>query len=454
MVSRIAFAVALLAVPAFACAPAEIKDGLTGGRAGPVGATGGRGGTGGGGGGGGSGGAGGSDASAANVDAGPTSDMASQSLGPSPDGIPMAISDCTSEAPNSLFCKPLGQMPASIRGTGIFPALPDFSQRPRSLVEFKPSPELWSDGMGKQRFVLLPAGKKVDNTERTRWEFPVGTVFVKTFFDDTGAGGAYRPIETRFIRRVGDLLNGDFTEYDYHVYQWNAAGTDAALVIDGMTDETKFIPVDITISRMQDGARFTVNDGRPFKHDIPSLEMCKGCHEESGMEGGQTFIGFDEIRLNSKLTSERPKTQLQELGELGFFTKPVPADPVTIGDPDPRISRIKRGVFGNCVHCHMGNKVFDLRPDVFVENTVRKETEAQSVHPPPGWLRVVPGSPETSVLYRQMARVNLPDPMGDSDTRLRPMPPFGIADYSPMRSAVDQALLDDVRAWIMSLPRQ
>ena len=369
-----------------------------------------------------------------------------------PDGAPAAVGDCTPDAPDSLYCKPIGPMPKSIKGTGLFPNLPDFSQHAKSLVEFKPSPELWSDGMGKQRFILLPPGKRIDNTERIRWEFPVGTVFVKTFFDDSGAMGKPRPIETRFIRRIGDLLMGAFTEYDYHVYQWNADGTDATLVIDGTTDETKTIPVDIKISRMQDGRPFFVNQGMPFRHDLPSLEMCKGCHEESGMEGGQSFIGFDEVRLNSKLTPDRAKTQLQEFADAGVFTKPLAAAPASIGDADARLARIKRGIFGNCVHCHMGNKVFDLRPDVFVENTVRKATEAQSVHPPAGWLRVVPGSPDTSVLYRQMLRVNLPPPTG-ADERLRPMPPFGIADYAPMRSAVDQALIDDVRAWIMSLPR-
>ena len=295
------------------------------------------------------------------------------------DGGNPATSDCTADAPDSLFCKPTGPMPKSIKGTGLFTKLPDFSQHAKSLMEFKPSPELWSDGMGKQRFILLPSGKKIDNTESTRWEFPVGTVFVKTFFDDSGPGGTPRPIETRFIRRIGDILMGAFNEYDYHVYQWNADGTDAMLVIDEMTDETKVIPVDVTINRIVDGRPFSVNEGKPFKHDLPSREMCKGCHEESGMEGGQTFIGFDEVRLNWKLNADRPKTQLEEFADAGFFTKQLPPEPATIADPDPRLSRIKRGVFGNCAHCHMGIKVFDLRPNVFVENTVKKATEAQSV---------------------------------------------------------------------------
>ena len=316
-------------------------------------------------------------------------------------------------------------MPRSIKGTGIFPKLPDFSQHPKSLMEFKPSPELWSDGMGKQRFVLLPQGKKVDNTERTRWEFPVGTVFVKTFFDDGGPMGKARPIETRFIRRIGDLLMGAFTEYDYHVYQWNADGTDAALVIDGMTEETKVVPVDITINRMQDGKQLTINEGRPFRHDLPSLEMCKGCHEESGMEGGQSFIGFDEVRLNSKLTPDRAKTQLQELSEAGLFTKPLPPEPASIANADPRLARIMRGVFGNCVHCHMGNKVFDLRPEVFIQNTVEEADR----------------SPERPSPARVAAR-------GSREPRhKRPLPPVGPGEPARAGGGYGRAAAPDASVW-------
>ena len=114
-------------------------------------------------------------------------------------------------------------MPTTIKATGLFPSAPDFTKRAASLIEFAPSPELWSDGMGKQRFMLLPAGKKVNNSDRKRWEFPVGTIFIKTFFDDSGMAGAAKPIETRFIRRVKD--GGAATDYDYYVYGWAGAAS-------------------------------------------------------------------------------------------------------------------------------------------------------------------------------------------------------------------------------------
>jgi hypothetical protein len=360
-------------------------------------------------------------------------------------GDGQAPGDCTAALPSSLFCDPFGPMPMSIKATGIFPAAPDLTKHSMSLREYVPDPPLWSDGMNKQRFLLLPPGTKIDNSNRTNWLFPPGTVFIKTFFDDSGAGGKPRAIETRFIRAA---KQGSVFPYEYYVYQWNADGSDATLVVDNNNGDTETaIPVMITINRMENGQPFTVNGGKPFSHDIPSRSMCGKCHEENGMVG-QTFIGFDEIRLNSKFSATSTKTQLQEFSDAGIFTGPIPANPTTITDSSNdmgRLLRIKKFVFGNCVHCHNGNSVFDMHPDVLVANTVNQPTQAQSVSPPAGWKRIVPKSPQTSVVYVQTQRTMIPPPVG-SMNRLRPMPPVGVADV-----AADQAALKDMYDWIMSL---
>jgi hypothetical protein len=204
----------------------------------------------------------------------------------------------------------------------------------------------------------------------------------------------------------------------------------------------------ITIKRTVNGQPFQVNNGQPFQHDLPSRDMCGKCHEENGMVA-QTFIGFDELRLNSKFSAASTKTQLQEFSDAGIFTMPIPATPATITDNTAdggRLLRIKQFMFGNCVHCHNGNSVFDLHPDNFVANTVNKATEAQSVMPPTGWKRVVPKSPTTSVVYVQVRRTNIPTTVNGMPTRLRPMPPVGVADV-----AADQAALKDISDWINSL---
>jgi len=362
--------------------------------------------------------------------------------GPSGEG---GSGDCTAALPTSLFCNPFQKMPASLKATGIFPAAPDLTKHATSMLEYVPDPPLWSDGMEKQRFLLLPAGTKIDNTNRKIWLFPPGAIFIKTFFDDSGQGGSSRPIETRFIRAA---KQGSAIPYEFYLYQWNAQATDATLVVDDSNGDPEMtVPVTVTIKHMVNGQPFMVNGGQPFQHDLPSRTSCGKCHEENGMVA-QTFIGFDELRLNSKLTPTAAKTQLQAFGDAGIFTAPVPAMPATITDATTndagRLLRIKRFLFGNCVHCHNGNSVFDLHPDVFVANTVNKATEAQSVVPPAGWKRVVPKSPQTSVLFVQTQRTMIPPAMNGS--RLRPMPPVGVADV-----AADAQALKDISDWILSL---
>jgi hypothetical protein len=106
-----------------------------------------------------------------------------------------AQDDCAT-APKSLLCDPLQPMPKTLAATGVFPAAPDFTQHSPRLLGFTPFPALWSDGLEKQRFLLLPSGKQIDNQNPKAWVFPVGTLLFKTFFDDSGAAGAARPIET------------------------------------------------------------------------------------------------------------------------------------------------------------------------------------------------------------------------------------------------------------------
>jgi hypothetical protein len=362
-------------------------------------------------------------------------------------GTGPAAGDCVASMPKSLFCDPLQKMPMTIKETGLFPSAPDFTKHAASMRKFTPFPPLWSDGMEKERFLLLPAGKKIDNTDPKSWVFPVGTILVKTFFDDSGAAGAPRPIETRFIRRVGEATA--FTEYDYYLYQWNPDGKDAKLILDDRNgDSMAFATVKITINRTMNGTPLKINNGQPFDHTLPSRDMCGGCHQQNGVTF-QTFIGFDELRLNTKVTPTAVKTQLQEFLDAAIFMKPGAPAPATIVDADPTLLKVKQFIKGNCVHCHNAKgMVFDMSPEVFVANTVGQATMAQSVQPPPGWLRIVPGDPEKSVLYVQARRMPLPMPTMAGADRLRPMPPYGVNDIAP-----DQDGLAAIKAWILSLKK-
>jgi hypothetical protein len=362
------------------------------------------------------------------------------------DGGAAAAPECAT-APNSLLCNPMGKMPKSIKETGFFTALPALTPASPRMLKFVPDPPLWSDGMEKERLLVLPFGKKIDNSNRKAWVFPVGTIIIKTFFDDTGAGGKTRAIETRFIRRADEA--DTIGEYQYFVYQWNQEGTDATLVVDDRATAATETPpqVKITINHMVGTKLLKLNGGLPFDHTLPSRKMCTDCHGQNGMNT-QTFIGFDELRLNSPSTG---KTQLQTFQEMDLFTVKAKAGdppPASIVETNPTLLQVKRFVFGNCVHCHnpKGKGGFDMSPDVFVMNVVNKPTDGQSVEPPAGWMRVVPGQPNMSVLFVQARRAPLPPPKEPGGNTLLPMPPIGVSD-----KAVDLENVTAIETWIKTL---
>lgn len=319
---------------------------------------------------------------------------------------------------NLLACDTLRPLPRTLRETGLFPSAPDFGPVPAPMRRFRPRWELWSDGLDKERFVVLPrtpAGRAVpiDISNRETWAFPVGTLFVKTFFADARPGGVRRPVETRIIRRVNDP--DPYEQYKYDVYRWNDAGTDGELL-----DITNPTPVDVTAG------------GRPLRHQIPSRMQCTKCHAENGT----VVIGFDETRLNWAESPASPN-QLSSLAAEGFFDRALPANPQSVTDPSPLLGRIKGFVFGNCVHCHGGRnpQLVNLRPAVFVQNTVGKMTMGSGTAT---GLRVDPGRPENSILWLQLAHMR---PRPD----INPMPPVGV--QIPSADAVK-----DVGDWIRSLP--
>jgi hypothetical protein len=187
------------------------------------------------------------------------------------------------------------------------------------------------------------------------------------------------------------------------------------------------IPVDVTIG------------GKKFSHDIPSNNDCKDCHLSNRMSGVESppkaaFIGFDELRLNSKFGTATE--QFTDLFKSGIIST-MPTAPATIKDANPVLEKVMRFVYGNCVHCHHGDGAFDMRPDVFVTNTVGQMTDASGVTPPAGYLRIVPKQPEKSVIYLQVRRTNLP-------ATLKPMPPIGVAAPPP-----DELM--NIMTWINSL---
>lgn len=81
-----------------------------------------------------------------------------------------------------------GSPPPSLEATGFLCG---------DAVAYEPAYPLWSDGMGKQRFIRLPEDAQIDTSDMDHWEFPVGTRLWKEIADEDHV------VETRLAERWG-----------------------------------------------------------------------------------------------------------------------------------------------------------------------------------------------------------------------------------------------------------
>lgn len=123
---------------------------------------------------------------------------------------------------------------------------------------------LYSDGALKFRYVYLPPNAQARYNGDGVFEFPVGTVLIKTFAfasDMRQPGENVRFLETRLLIRRAD-------GWIALPYVWNEAQTEARLSPIGAT-----VPVSFTDA---DGAEVALD------WTVPNRNQCKGCHDNAG----------------------------------------------------------------------------------------------------------------------------------------------------------------------------
>lgn len=328
----------------------------------------------------------------------------------------------TAPPTSSLIDNPTGPVPMDLKDVGIFTALPDLTKvHPRAFA-FTPRHPLWSNGLDKVRYAILPDKTTIDTTVRDAWAFPVGTLFFKTFSTKDAAGKS-TPVETRIIRRVA--TTGEiYEQWQFHVYEWNAAGTSATLA-----DIKKRIP------------RTVMQDGQMFTHNIPSVKDCWNCH----IANKSVIIGFDELRLNSTL-APATTTQLQQVIAKGWLSKAPTAPFIEVTGRNPTEKAALEYLQANCAHCHNGEQplepgarypALDLRYQNAVKQTVNVQTMTVGTAPGP---RVLPGQPAKSILL--LAVKAIADPMANME--VKPMPTVGV-------DRMDQTAVNLLTTWIMSV---
>ena len=277
---------------------------------------------------------------------------------------------------------------------------------------------LFSDHAQKHRFVFVPAGAAADYDASDVFDFPVGTVLIKTFAFApdmrTPEAGAYR-IETR-------LLIHKATGWAAFAYIWNEAGTEAEYAPIGGRRAIE------TIS--PSGTALTIS------YSVPNQNQCKTCHQAGD---ALSPIGPKARNLNRD-------GQLEDWVARGLLTGlggDVPAEPAAFDVGLPVEARARAWLDVNCAHCH--------KPDgsasnsgLFLSSTETDPSKLGISKRPVAAGRgagslfqvIVPGAPDRSILAYRMASV---EP--------------GVAMPELGRSVPDPEGLALVREWIAEMER-
>ena len=205
---------------------------------------------------------------------------------------------------------------ALLSQTGCMSAA-DVTKPAPGLVPYAPAAPFWSDGAVKDRWMALPDGTSATFGEGGDLDFPNGTVLVKQFT----VGG--KKIETRLFFRYADGGWAGVT------YQWNDAGTDAAL---------------------QSAAKDLALPTQTWP--LPGPAQCLACHTAAA----GFSLGLEAAQLDAPLTyaaTGRTANQLATLRHLGLVGAPPAVAPLPDpAGPAPLEARARAVLHTNCSQCH------------------------------------------------------------------------------------------------------
>jgi uncharacterized repeat protein (TIGR03806 family) len=288
------------------------------------------------------------------------------------------------------------RFPTKLSETGLFFSVKEHKPQP-ALVPYSVNAPLWSDGAAKERFLALPGLSKIDRTQTRGWNFPDGSVLVKTFSLDLGKGktASRQRVETRLLTRQ----EGQWVGYSY---AWNEEQTDAELVAAAGLDR----PYTVRDPQAPGGSR-----KQTWRY--PSRTECMVCHSRAA----NFVLGMSTLQMNKDHDyGGVVASQMRTLEHLGLFTRPLPNPPEKLprlADPGDRGASLEKRarsyLHANCAQCHVeaggGNAMMQLE---FTTPRAKMQTVGVSPHHHtfgvPGAKLIDPGHPERSLLYLRVAR--------------------------------------------------
>ena len=263
-----------------------------------------------------------------------------------------------------------------------------------NIFPYRISTELFKDYAFKSRFIVLPEGEKISYIGSEEFDFPVGTIFIKTFYypaDFRFPEKNWQIIETRLLVHTPEGWIG-------YPYVWNTKQTDAILDIAGNRQKVSWID--------KRGKSQNVN------YLVPNFNMCKGCHVID-----KTFqpIGPKPRLLNcDNFYDGAHKNQLKKMLELDMIDEMPSVETIAAtaewGSEHYSLNDRARAYLDvNCAHCH-NSKGTANTSGLFLEYH-EKDVKKLGVFKPPiaagrgsGSLdfNIVPGKPDKSIFIFRM----------------------------------------------------
>lgn len=196
---------------------------------------------------------------------------------------------------------------------------------------------LFTDYAEKYRFVYVPEGQSAAYHDTEVFDFPVGSVLVKTFAypaDLRKPDENVRLIETR-------LLIHQEAGWNAWAYVWNEDQSDAVLKVAG-----KVLPLDFIN---------LAGEAQSINYVVPNKNQCKGCHS---YDRAVTPIGPKARNLNKGFAySGGAENQLIHWSEAGVLAgapahDQIPSLPAMDDGSAALDSRARAYLDINCAHCH------------------------------------------------------------------------------------------------------
>jgi uncharacterized repeat protein (TIGR03806 family) len=262
------------------------------------------------------------------------------------------------------------------------------------VVPYDVNVPLWSDGAGKQRFLVLPQGAKpgtlpvsVPDDPYASWNLPLGTLLIKHF----ALGDTATPAETRFLRRDAD-------GWKFFTYRWKADGSDADLLPGGGGEAT----FDVTLA------------GQKAKQTwrYPQMADCASCHHAAGSFESQV-LGVQTAQLNRPGSwAGKPIPNLVvALRDAGLISQSTLTNVQFPALPD--LSNVKdvpnaarAWLHANCSHCHRPQGAapsdMDLRFGTPLSQGHACGAAAENGTVNGATQLLAPGQPESSVLLQRL----------------------------------------------------